>query len=799
MFLIDAKTLELKNFSGKPMPDDGYAILSHTWETEGEISMQEFRQRSADTKAKPGYAKIHKACEKALQYGIHHVWVDTCCIDKTSSAELSEAINSMFPWYEEALVCFAYLADVPPALGSPHDNFDTSRWFTRGWTLQELVAPQKLDFFANDWTLIANRHELASRISHITNIKEAHLVDATPAAQRNLLARTSVAEKMSWASKRETTRKEDTAYCLLGILGVNMPLIYGEGERAFLRLQEEVVRTSFDPTILAWDTLHNTRPLARQETRPSSSWLLAIKTLAGRDHPFRAGPHEPTSQVLMGLLATSPAYFAQCNDVMACDVALEWDFTAQGLRIILPVSEDEDPYVLLPCRLRHDPWTLLAVPVRQDANMVYSRCSAPVRTINHYAWHQWASQAILLKTKRQASSSLSDGSRGSLWIRSVPKTIERLHVYTPDGWRPYSISKDSQPDDALLRYPQGNETSALFLEAYDARDSYTVVITASKQHFGAGAGSPDDILSMNALSLRSLFFMLDGEKLDFRIIPGTSLDNVGDIHRQVFNPVYRLTTDTRVNGRTVSVKVIRRHHLDRILFEINIDKPSIHFNPRCPFPMYQSFEASVTTISKKAAVVWDICQFFDEFYLRWLRVLLETLLFTNLGGPWIARRLGEKIIRKHLMPEGSLYTSLETSLLQWDAIQMTHRLHVAAVMASYGSLVAPALSCLIPRWSSLLRRAQWAILCCFCILGVAAGPVVPWFWKFYWWYATMLGGITSHYRVAAGRTMTIQWYLTLCESFIQGLASAPTSQYAGPGEVFRQGKRAGMWCWLIGC
>lgn len=781
------------------MPYDGYAILSHTWETEGEISMQEFRNPSADTKAKTGYVKIHKACEKALQYGIQHIWVDTCCIDKTSSAELSEAINSMFSWYEEALVCFAYLADVPPALGSPHDNFDTSRWFTRGWTLQELLAPRKLDFFANDWTLIANRHELASRISHITNIKEAHLVDATPAAQRDLLARTSVAEKMSWASKRETTRKEDMAYCLLGILGVNMPLIYGEGDRAFLRLQEEVVRTSFDPTILAWDALHNMRPLARQETRPSSSWMLAIKTLAGRDHPLRAGLHEHTSEVLMGLLAPSPAYFAQCNRVVACDVALEWDFTAQGLRITLPVSEDEAQYVLLPCRLRHDPWTLLAIPVIQDANMAYSRCSAPVQTINHYAWHQWVPQTIHLKTKRQAGIGPLNGSGSSLWIRSVPKTIERLHVYTPDGWRPYSISKDSQPDNALLRYPHSNETSALFLEAYDARDSFTVVITASKRHFGVDVGSPDNMLSMNGLISRSLFFMLEGESLDFRIIPGTSLDSVGDIHCQYFTPFHRLTTDTRVNGRTVSVKAIRRQHLDRSLFEINIDKPSIHFNPRCSFPMYQSFEAAVTKTSKRAARVWDVCQCFGEFCLHLLRLLLEIFRFSNLVGPWIARRLGEKVIRKHLMPEGSLYTSLETSLLQWDAIQMTHRLHVAIVMAFYGSLVAPALSCLIPRWSSLFRRAQWAIMCCFCILGVATGPVVPQFWTFSWWYTTMLGGIMSPYRVAAGRIMMIQWCLIVCESFVQGLASPPTSQNAGPWGVFRQGKRVGMWCWLKVC
>lgn len=172
-------------------------------------------------------------------------WIDTCCIDKSSSAELSEAINSMFGWYERAEVCYAYLSDVPSASADPLNvasTFRLSKWFTRGWTLQELLAPYYVDFFDQSWNWIGSKTSLDILVREMTGIGD--LVNYKKAC---------VAQKMSWASWRETTRMEDQAYSLLGLFGVHMPTLYGEGENAFIRLQLEIINRTDDDSILAWD------------------------------------------------------------------------------------------------------------------------------------------------------------------------------------------------------------------------------------------------------------------------------------------------------------------------------------------------------------------------------------------------------------------------------------------------------------------------------------------------------------------------------------------------------------------
>jgi hypothetical protein len=177
--------------------------------------------------------------------------VDTCCIDKTSSAELSEAINSMFRWHEIATICYAYLTDVYSYADSP--EFAKSRWFRRGWTLQELLAPSVLRFFNASWTYIGDRSQLSSVIVAITKI-DIHYLDVglgTNEYRIESIRSAPVARRMSWASERVTMRVEDMAYCLLGIFGVNMPMLYGEGGRAFVRLQEEILKESIDMTIFA--------------------------------------------------------------------------------------------------------------------------------------------------------------------------------------------------------------------------------------------------------------------------------------------------------------------------------------------------------------------------------------------------------------------------------------------------------------------------------------------------------------------------------------------------------------------
>ncbi|EIW51976.1 uncharacterized protein TRAVEDRAFT_86572, partial [Trametes versicolor FP-101664 SS1] len=184
----------------------------------------------------------------AREAGYRLVWIDSCCIDKASSSELSEAINSMFEWYSEADVCYAYLADVPddedPRLLD--SVFRESRWHRRGWTLQELIAPERVIFLSCTWRFLGTKTGLASTLEQITNVDFAILTG------RTTLTSISVAKRMSWAATRWTTRVEDRAYSLLGLFGVHMSPIYGEGANAFLRLQEEIIKTIPDQSIFAW-------------------------------------------------------------------------------------------------------------------------------------------------------------------------------------------------------------------------------------------------------------------------------------------------------------------------------------------------------------------------------------------------------------------------------------------------------------------------------------------------------------------------------------------------------------------
>lgn len=252
MRLVDTHTLLLEEFLEEEAPN--YAILSHTWGKRGdEVSFQEWSQSTLNPEvmtsiaAKPGFRKIERFCQLAREYyKVDYAWVDTCCIDKTSSAELSEAINSMYRWYENAYVCVAYLSDVE----SPHvvdDDFAQSIWFTRGWTLQELIAPRSLDFWDAKWKIFGDRYDHARDIAVSTGIPISVL------RQEKDVSAYSIAERMRWVSRRKTTRGEDMTYCLLGIFNINMPMLYGEGRvKAFLRLQEQIIKQSTDMSIFAW-------------------------------------------------------------------------------------------------------------------------------------------------------------------------------------------------------------------------------------------------------------------------------------------------------------------------------------------------------------------------------------------------------------------------------------------------------------------------------------------------------------------------------------------------------------------
>jgi len=225
MWLIDTTTFQLRSFQGKPPP---YAILSHRWGNEHEeVSFQEWRAGETDQfyhiASRPGFIKISEACSEAKRDRLQYLWVDTNCIDKSSSADLSEAINSMYRYYSDSVICYSYLGDVHDAstpTPSPSETdgnieFSRSAWFTRGWTLQELLAPEDLVFFTSSWTKIGTKAELKNTISTITGIPPQHL-------HRPHLRDATISCRMSWVSNRVTTRHEDIAYCMLGIFNINM-------------------------------------------------------------------------------------------------------------------------------------------------------------------------------------------------------------------------------------------------------------------------------------------------------------------------------------------------------------------------------------------------------------------------------------------------------------------------------------------------------------------------------------------------------------------------------------------------
>jgi hypothetical protein len=286
-----------------------YAILSHTWAEEG-VLFQDIDGFNAATmppqvKQKLGYKKIEACCAQAARDGFEHVWIDTCCIDKRSSAELSEAINSMYRWYQDCTVCYAYLADVPSdaSLDIRSQKFRESRWFTRGWTLQELIGPLNLEFYGDQWNSkgqgasLGTKRSLQTQICEITGIPEDGLLSSEDPLREH-----SIAQRMSWAANRETTRIEDRAYSLLGLFNVNMPLLYGEGKRAFIRLQEEIMKVSTDETLFAW----------------------------------RLGGKETAPIIFQGLLAMSPDCFANSGRIIETvhnPRVTPWVVTNKGLQL----------------------------------------------------------------------------------------------------------------------------------------------------------------------------------------------------------------------------------------------------------------------------------------------------------------------------------------------------------------------------------------------------------------------------------------------------------------------------------
>ncbi|KAH6963248.1 heterokaryon incompatibility protein-domain-containing protein [Fusarium avenaceum] len=298
MRCMNTGTFELCTSTQIDFKEQGYAILSHRWGSEEILFAQigQFAHDLRNTKgrhARPQLDKILQACHTAREQGLQWIWIDNCCINKSDNSELSESINSMFKWYREAVVCLTYLSDVRKCSGSEVDShvfksFETgemTKWFTRGWTLQELLAPGKLLFYDTDWSYLGSKQELAGSIEEVTGIATQYLTGETD------FRIACIAAKMSWAADRETTKEEDMAYSLFGIFNLHLPVQYGEGKAAFLRLQDALIAKN-DESLFAWKM-----PLEG----PGSSYQIVP------DNMVDLGPDE------WGLLAPSVKWYKHCG------------------------------------------------------------------------------------------------------------------------------------------------------------------------------------------------------------------------------------------------------------------------------------------------------------------------------------------------------------------------------------------------------------------------------------------------------------------------------------------------------
>ncbi|TBU54321.1 heterokaryon incompatibility protein-domain-containing protein [Dichomitus squalens] len=359
--LLNTRTGKFETFTDPQTVD--YAILSHVWtkETSGRLAEQDhqdiirLQQQSSDPNSsilvnERLSPKIRQACELAKADGYEWIWIDSCCIDKVSSTELSRSINSMYDWYRYASICYAHLADVDDGDAAATDapdrpseaqivRFRQSAWFTRGWTLQELIAPSMVVFLSKNWRRIGTKHTLAAVIEDVTSVDRQVLRGQRP------LSDVCVAQRMAWAWNRRTTMEEDKAYCLVGIFGVQLAPMYGEGHNAFVRLQEEILKHIPDQTIFAWgDTM---------ELRDLRSALRAgeLPRAFPRQHLVPQSDSPPLSDSY--LFASSPQKFLRASAGLALQSLspdlgagnAEYTITPYGIRAtfpLMPVDPDHE-------------------------------------------------------------------------------------------------------------------------------------------------------------------------------------------------------------------------------------------------------------------------------------------------------------------------------------------------------------------------------------------------------------------------------------------------------------------------
>jgi hypothetical protein len=359
MRLLNTTTFELHFGDQEYFKSQGYAILSHRW-VGAEITFDQIQKHAAELrtvgeKEKQSSSfqldKIRGACATAHQLGFTWIWIDNCCINKASATEESESINSMFKWYRDAQVCITYLSDVrlgapsgPPSyeatkaasegksLIATHNHEkevpsmfrsvssqSPSEWFSRGWTLQELLAPREMRFYDSVWTYMGTKTSLAHEIENVTGIEIQYLIGSRH------FRKASIATKMSWQAGRTTARIEDIAYSMLGLFNIMMVPQYGEGQRAFMRLQHQLQSMQPDESLFAW-------------RMPNSS--------AGDQYDVEASPDTVWASDEWGLLAPTPDWFKSCGNVSIEEDSLNirrptegFQTTQQGTRVqFLPMA-----------------------------------------------------------------------------------------------------------------------------------------------------------------------------------------------------------------------------------------------------------------------------------------------------------------------------------------------------------------------------------------------------------------------------------------------------------------------------
>ncbi|KAL2208302.1 HET-domain-containing protein [Sarocladium strictum] len=438
MRLINVHSYQLKDFFTEQLPK--YAILSHTW-GDGEVTYQDMTAAGATAQMKRGFKKIAYTCAQARKNGLEWAWVDTCCIDKTSSAELSEAINSMFAWYKTSARCYAYILD--HHVGQTNTDFTKSRWFTRGWTLQELIAPETVDFYDGDWEHFGTKETLAASISAVTGITIDFLL------HKKSLGEASIAQRMSWVASRQTTRTEDMSYCLLGIFDINMPLLYGEGSKAFYRLQTEIWREYDDDSLLAW-------------TVPKD---------------------DPRVYMPGGVLASSPRDFEKPSTIVVSRKTLLGDasaMTKQGLKLQRPVFSFD-----LPLGSRFSETPVYRFPLRCHPQAHPERPISVVGVVNQMqdgavACTRIATPEHCLKGDDGPISSIVPDLKTSYLVRAAPQALhdkfhalkEGVKIFIKLPWRYNSIEFRSSD---LERYPSGRvKRDVEVLERIQADDTTTL-------------------------------------------------------------------------------------------------------------------------------------------------------------------------------------------------------------------------------------------------------------------------------------------------------------------------------------